>query len=227
MSAEPEEWTIEPLARRHVRERFDCGVPELNEFLKQYARQNEKHRISRTYVAVLASDPHVLGYFTLRTGAVGVAELSDKDAKRLPKYPVPVIHLARLAVDVTAKGKGLGGLAVAAFVLFLVAALSDFLDGYVARQMDQESQLGRVLDPFVDKLLVLGAMVFLCAMDRTKDFLPAWIVVRQLSARGSRCSQKNRAVTSLAERNASSPPPAASNCDAFRADRPITQPPQI
>lgn len=68
-------------------------------------------------------------------------------------------------------------LAVASFVVFVIAALSDFLDGYVARQMGQVTPLGRILDPFVDKLLVCGAMVFLASNARTRQFLPAWIVV--------------------------------------------------
>lgn len=64
-----------------------------------------------------------------------------------------------------------------AFVVFVVAAVSDFLDGYVARATGQITPLGRILDPFVDKLLVCGAMVFLCSMPRTREFLPPWIVV--------------------------------------------------
>lgn len=63
-----------------------------------------------------------------------------------------------------------------AFFIFLIAAVSDFLDGYVARQTGQVTALGRILDPFVDKLLVVGAMVFLCANPRTSEFIPAWIV---------------------------------------------------
>jgi GNAT superfamily N-acetyltransferase len=103
-----EAWTIEPLAARHDRAAFDCGEAPLNEFLKKYARQNEERGISRTYVAVKGDAPHIFGYYTLRAGAVEASEFPKEEAKRLPRYPVPVIHLARLAVDRTAQGQGIG-----------------------------------------------------------------------------------------------------------------------
>jgi len=46
-------------------------------------------------------------------------------------------------------------------VIFLIAAISDIVDGYLARKHNQVTSLGRILDPFVDKILVLGAYVFL------------------------------------------------------------------
>jgi len=52
-----------------------------------------------------------------------------------------------------------------AFVVFLVAALTDFLDGYLARAWKAESAFGRVVDPFVDKLLICGAFIFFASND--------------------------------------------------------------
>jgi len=101
-------WRIEPLAERHVRDLFRGGEPALDEFLRKYARQNERRGIGRTSVAVRPGDPRVLGYYTVRAGAVGVRDLPEDEARRLPRYPVPVVHLARLAVDETATGQGLG-----------------------------------------------------------------------------------------------------------------------
>ncbi|TDI38304.1 MAG: N-acetyltransferase [Acidobacteria bacterium] len=101
-------WLIEPLQRAHHRDDFDCGTPELNEFLKKYARQNAKLEISRTYVAVNPGQLEVLGYYTLRAGEISCRDLPKDESKKLPRYPVPIVHLARLAVHRGESGKGLG-----------------------------------------------------------------------------------------------------------------------
>ena len=67
------------------------------------------------------------------------------------------------------------------FWLFIVTALTDFLDGYLARRDNHISAFGRVADPFVDKVLVLGSMIFLAVMDWSRDWFPAWIVVTVLA----------------------------------------------
>lgn len=105
---EASEWIFEPIRRDHARDSFDCGVAALNEFLKKFARQNEDLAIARTFVAVRTGDPLVRGYYTLRTGQVEIKDLPPEETKRFPRYPVPIIHLARLAVDKTAQGKRLG-----------------------------------------------------------------------------------------------------------------------
>jgi GNAT superfamily N-acetyltransferase len=117
-----EAWGIEPLASRHDRGAFDCGEAPLNDFLKKYARQNEERGISRTYVAVQGGKPRVLGYYTPRAGAVEASGFPMEEAKRLPRYPVPVIHLARLAVDRTVQGQGVGQALLASALKKAVAA---------------------------------------------------------------------------------------------------------
>jgi ribosomal protein S18 acetylase RimI-like enzyme len=101
-------WSIESLKKRHRREAFDCEIPELNEFLKKYARQSSSLNISRTYVATSHGEMDVLGYYTLRAGQAECAQLPPAESRRLPRYPVPVVHLARLAVHKNERGKGLG-----------------------------------------------------------------------------------------------------------------------
>lgn len=108
MSEDAAEWRIEPIRKAHLRDAFDCGVAELDEFVRRYARQNERLGLGRTFVAVGETSDRVLGYYTLRMGSVACAELPPTETKRFPKYPVPVIHLARLAVDRSARGLGLG-----------------------------------------------------------------------------------------------------------------------
>lgn len=101
-------WRLEPIRRNHLRDSFDCGNAELNEFLRRYARQSEDLAIARTFVAVKPKDLVVRGYYTLRTGQVEITSLPPAETKGFPKYPVPIIHLARLAVDKMAQGRRLG-----------------------------------------------------------------------------------------------------------------------
>lgn len=101
-------WDIVRLQKSHERGEFSCGVPSLDEFLTRFVSQYEKRNLGRTYVLVRDGGPRVYGYFTLAGGSVSAAELPEADAKKLPKHPVPVALLARLAVDVSVKGQGLG-----------------------------------------------------------------------------------------------------------------------
>ena len=68
-----------------------------------------------------------------------------------------------------------------AFVIFVVAAITDLVDGAVARRLQQVSVLGRVMDPLADKLLTLGTMVMLLDVPGMETLLPAWMVVVMLS----------------------------------------------
>lgn len=104
------DWREEPISRQHERRAFDCGVPELNEYLQRYARQNHESGGAKTFVAVQPNDPkRVLGYYTLSPGAIEFARVPQVVRKGLGQYEVPVFRLARLAVDKSAQGQGLGG----------------------------------------------------------------------------------------------------------------------
>lgn len=65
----------------------------------------------------------------------------------------------------------------AAFWLFLVTSLSDVLDGWLARRGNLITAFGRIADPFVDKVLVMGTMVFLVVLPWSRSYFPAWVVV--------------------------------------------------
>jgi GNAT superfamily N-acetyltransferase len=89
------------------RSAFSCGDPDYDDFLRKYAGQNQfVHRVGNTVVAV--EDEHVLGYATFAVGEVAVDALPDAAAHRLPRYPCPVVRLARLAVDSRYQGRGIG-----------------------------------------------------------------------------------------------------------------------
>ncbi len=99
---------VEPLARSHKRENFDCGEPTLNDYLHRQATQDMRRGVSRVYVARERGASKVLGYYTLSAASFGRKSLPEKEAKRLPHYPVPAALLGRLAVDRMYQGQQLG-----------------------------------------------------------------------------------------------------------------------
>jgi len=102
------EWVIAPLGPDHARDEFDCGKPPLNEFLRTLAGQYERKEIGRTYVLSPTGERTVAGYYTLAAGSIEPARLPAKAAKKLPRHPIGVVLLGRLAVDRAFQGKGLG-----------------------------------------------------------------------------------------------------------------------
>jgi len=74
-----------------------------------------------------------------------------------------------------------------AALVFSIAAITDYFDGYLARKMGLVSNLGKILDPLADKLLVSSAFIMLVSL----DFMPAWIacaiIGRELAVTGLRC----------------------------------------
>ena len=91
-------------------EAFDCGDDPLNNYLKRHAWANQqKSSLGVTYVAIDEGAPRtVLGYFTLATASVPRDAFPRKYVRGLPPYDLPLILLARLAVDRRFSGKGLG-----------------------------------------------------------------------------------------------------------------------
>ena len=98
--------SINELSKNCLKE-FDCGTVELNEFLTRYALKNDNLGIGKTFVA-LDSKEKVVGYFTLATAQVAFKEIPDENKGKLPKYPIPALRIARLAVSSECQGKGVG-----------------------------------------------------------------------------------------------------------------------
>lgn len=97
---------IEKLRREHVLDSFDCGKEDLNHFLRRQAWSNQQAHSTQTYV--LAKALTVFGYYSLAAGSVGHDQATERVKKGLARHPLPVILLARLAVDVSLQGKGVG-----------------------------------------------------------------------------------------------------------------------
>jgi len=96
----------ELLTAVHDVQTFDCGKHELTEWLRSYALQNQQAGASRVYVVHRAG--RVGGYHALAAASVEPEETPGRVKKGLARHPIPVILLARLAVDLTARGQGLG-----------------------------------------------------------------------------------------------------------------------
>jgi len=94
------------LERSFVVTGFDCGATPLNDYLQKHAWHNQQNRSARTYVVIRGAQ--VVGYYSLAAGSVQHEEATARVAKGLARHPIPVVLLARLAVDQPEKGKGLG-----------------------------------------------------------------------------------------------------------------------
>jgi len=97
---------VSELAARHDRSDFDCGEPALNQFLQRLARRQSTRDFSKTYVACEPDLPRIFGFYAISSGSIDFAHWSPD--LRLPRYPVPVARLGRLAVDTRAQGQGIG-----------------------------------------------------------------------------------------------------------------------
>jgi GNAT superfamily N-acetyltransferase len=101
-------WDIHKLDKWHDKTSFDCGKPQLNEWLLRFAGQYERRDLSRTYVALRQGESKIFGYYALSNHQVSCEALPDDQAKGLPAIDIPVILLGRLAVDKSVQGQGLG-----------------------------------------------------------------------------------------------------------------------
>lgn len=97
---------IRKLAAADAVDAFDCGQPALNQFLQRYALVNQKANSAQTYVCCQAGV--VAGFYSLVVGSVEPDATPPRVLKGLARHPVPVMILARLAVDLAHQGKGLG-----------------------------------------------------------------------------------------------------------------------
>jgi len=151
------DWREEPIGRHHDRDGFDCGAPDLNEYIRRYARQNHQSGGAKTFVAVAPPEPaRVMGFYSISPGAIAFARVPAILTRRLGRYEVPVFRLGRLAVDRSMQGQGLGGdlllaagaraLAVAAEVGGVALAI-DAKDENAARWYERFGALPLLDDP--------------------------------------------------------------------------------
>src|SRR6266545_3760518 len=98
---------IRALRANDERSTFESGDEALDRFFRKYAGQNQfRHYLGVTYVAV--ERDRVLGFATVAPGQIEIEDLPAAARKKVPRYPLPILRLARLAVDRSARSKGLG-----------------------------------------------------------------------------------------------------------------------
>ena len=101
---------VRPLTGSHDRQGFDCGRQELNDWLRQVARQHQDKGLSKTFAASLEDAPdRICGYYALTLAELESRHLPEAWQKKLP-CRIPGVRLGRLAVDKQYQGKGLGEL---------------------------------------------------------------------------------------------------------------------
>jgi GNAT superfamily N-acetyltransferase len=105
MSPAPSVTAPEHIDAHHDSTAFDCGQPELDDWLRRRAFGNEASGASRTYV--ICAEGRVVGYYALATGAIARVAATGRVRRQMPD-PVPVMIIGRLAVDTRFQGRGLG-----------------------------------------------------------------------------------------------------------------------
>lgn len=111
---------IELLSAEHRTAQFDCGSEPLDIFLKRYALQNQRNGSARTFVTTRSNTPEVVGFYSVCAASAVFENTPARIRKGLARHEVPLVLLARLAVDRSEQGKGLGvSLLLDAFARFI------------------------------------------------------------------------------------------------------------
>ena len=127
------------------RSAFRSGDPDLDRFFLKYAGQNQfRHHLGVTYVAV--EDAVILGFATVSPAELAIEDLPEDARKGLPRYPLPVMRLARLAVDERAQGQGIGGLLMKTVFVLARKMAKDF--GCVGVVVDAKATAVRYYERF-------------------------------------------------------------------------------
>lgn len=113
---------VEKIRANHDTESFDCGKAELNRFLNRFAFANHRAHTAQTYV--VCRGLRVVGYYSLTVGQASHENAPARIAQGIASHPIPLMILARLAVDTGEQGRGLGA-ALLKDVLYRSAKAAD------------------------------------------------------------------------------------------------------
>jgi ribosomal protein S18 acetylase RimI-like enzyme len=114
--------SIEPLGKQHDRAAFSCGLPELDDWFRNRASQDEKRNISRVFIAVDATIG-IAGFYSLSSFTLAIGDLPESISRKLPHYDsIPAALIGRLARDGRARGSGIGSLLLADAVRRILSA---------------------------------------------------------------------------------------------------------
>lgn len=97
--------SINDVSKKEI-DAFSCGNNDLDYFLKKYALTNDKNGYGKTFL--LKDDNELVGFFTICSSSIKFDEYPNYEKVVIPKYPIPCIKIARLAVKLSKQGKGYG-----------------------------------------------------------------------------------------------------------------------
>jgi GNAT superfamily N-acetyltransferase len=103
-----QEFRVERLSNRHDRSAFSCGNDALDRYLREQAGQDQRRHLSTTFVLLDAADGELAGFYSLAASSISPSSLPEEIAKRLPRRPLPVTLIGRLAVDLGYRDRKLG-----------------------------------------------------------------------------------------------------------------------
>lgn len=101
------EYRVGPLGSNYDRAAFCCGGPDLDTYIRQQAGQDQKRKLAAVFV-LTADSKTIAGFYTLSAHSILAANLPLDMAKKLPRFPLPVALLGRMAVTQSLHGQGLG-----------------------------------------------------------------------------------------------------------------------
>jgi GNAT superfamily N-acetyltransferase len=99
---------IEPLARDHHLDGFDCGSEAQTTWLQRHALQAHRSDTAKVYVVCRSGSRDVVGYYALAAGSVVHEDVPDRTKRGTGRHPTPVVILTRLGVDLREQHQGLG-----------------------------------------------------------------------------------------------------------------------
>lgn len=99
---------IQAIAAHHDTSAFECGSDDQSGWLRRHAFQAHQSDTAKMYVVCPQGSARVVGYYALAAGSVATEDAPPRLTKGIGRCPVPVVILARLGVDVTEQGRGLG-----------------------------------------------------------------------------------------------------------------------
>jgi GNAT superfamily N-acetyltransferase len=138
---------VRRLEPRDDRTGFRSGNIDLDRFFQRYAGQNQfRHHIGTTYVAVQGD--HITGFVTVSSGELAAEQLTKSLRRRLPAYPLPILRLARLAVDGRFQGHGIGRLLLRAML------------GLALEMRDRVGCIGVIVDAKPDAVTFYSSLGF-------------------------------------------------------------------
>lgn len=130
-----------PLGRKDIRDSFTCGVASLDTWLVQHAPSADAAGSARTYVVIDEEQERVVGYYALTVASLEREEATGRASKGMPRHAIPAMLLARLAVDESVQGAGVGATLLAdAMQRTLLVAEEAGIRLFLVHALDEEAR---------------------------------------------------------------------------------------